>query len=156
MISEQYQHLGEKSFVRESYRTFGNRIEPRCHLTTVGGSTTNQTANNYQTSVQSQGSALVTGSDNTGFSNVTGTAVQGNNNNISITTADPAIVNSALESNSLVATEALATYDHLVTGQTAGQQQGLLDTLAAVVTGGTTSSFTGTSSTPAPGTGSDL
>jgi hypothetical protein len=141
MIFEQYQHLGDRH-----ERTIFSVKQPRCYLTTVsGGTTTNQTAYNQQTSAQGSGS--VTGSNNTGVSNVAGTAVQGNNNNVSITTADPAIVNSALESNSLVATEALSTYDHLVTGQTAGQQQSLLDTLGAI---------TGGNSQPAPGTGSDL
>ena len=147
MIFEHYQHLGEMPLRPQSPRIWANRAQPRFYLTTVsGGTTTNQTAYNQQTSAQGSGS--VTGANNTGVSNVSGTAVQGSNNNVTITTADPAIVNSALESNSLVATEALATYDHLVTGQTAGQQQSLLDTLGAIVGGETAS--------PAPGTGSDL
>lgn len=106
-------------------RTWQTRMEPRCHgdLFSVGNSATQQTAQNRQTTVQAGTSATVTGAGNTGISNNSGVAVNGNRNNVSITTADPAIVQSALDTNSLIATEALATYDHLVTGQTAGQLQ---------------------------------
>lgn len=95
------------------------------------GGSTSQTAYNQQTSVQTAGNAVVTGAGNTGVSNSSGTIIQGSGNNVNITTADPAIVQSALESNQLIATEALSTYDHLVTGQTSGQLQALADTNAS-------------------------
>ena len=125
------QHLGDKVSFRESARNWNCRREMRCYFST-SVSATQQIANNKQTTVQAGGSASVTGAENSGNSNVSGTAVNGSNNNISITTADPAIVNSALESNSLVATEALSTYDHLVTGQTSGQLQALADTVQGI------------------------
>lgn len=97
----------------------------------VGNSATQQTAQNTQTTVQAGTSAVVTGAKNSGIANNSGVAVNGNRNSVSITTADPAIVQSALDTNSLIATEALATYDHLVTGQTAGQLQAQHDSQAS-------------------------
>src|ERR1700744_1027838 len=106
-------------------RIFSTRMDPRCHgdIFSVGNSATQQTAQNRQTTVQAGTSAVVTGSGNTGVASSSGVITNGNNNKVTITTADPAIVQSALDTNSLIATEALTTYDHLVTGQTAGQLQ---------------------------------
>lgn len=113
----------------DSARNFLCRKEIRFYFTSGTSSssttsTTNQTETNQQTSVQAQ-TAQVAGAGNSGIVNGSGIAVKGSNNNVTVTTADPAIVQSALTSNSLIATEALTTYDHLVTGQTAGQLQAL-------------------------------
>jgi hypothetical protein len=112
----------------------GDRLRPesrhaflpgtRCYITSsLGDSQTTETAINQQTTVEAGTSATVTGANNSGIANVSGVAINGSKNNVSITTADPAIVQSALDSNSLVATEALATYSNLVTGQTDGLLQ---------------------------------
>lgn len=129
------QHLGGSIRQIYSCRIFSARFEPRCHLSLggsgTGSSQTTETATNQQTSVQAGTTAVVTGANNKGIASSTGVITQGNNNNVTITTADPAIVQSALDTNSLIATEALATYDHLVTGQTAGQLQAQADSQAS-------------------------